>query len=168
MSYRNEARQDEWQSQWLDAVYRLGLRACWSTPIRNTENAVIGTFAVYHRAVGRPTADEIEAIRLITNHVAQAIMWSRDLQDLEPPAPRWERNKARLKVVLDHPLPDGVPGGANRLLQTVRKLESHAQKLERHAATCQSQSTCEAVSAAAADCRRLVSLIGTEIERYGC
>jgi GAF domain-containing protein len=59
-----------------------GLRACWSTPIFDDRQAVIGTFAIYHLAKTGPTEDEITAIRTITDHVARAIMWSRSAQDM--------------------------------------------------------------------------------------
>jgi len=59
-----------------------GFRSCWSTPIRDEAGSVIGTFATYHRTPGGPSSDEIEAIALITDRVAQAIAWSRDVQDL--------------------------------------------------------------------------------------
>ena len=59
-----------------------GLRACWSTPIRDEEQAVIGTFAIYHLAKRGPTADEIAAIREITDHVARAISWSSSAREL--------------------------------------------------------------------------------------
>ena len=61
-----------------DVALQHGFRSCWSTPIRNSNDAIIGTFAILHRTVGMPTREEIEAIELITEHVADAIMWSRD------------------------------------------------------------------------------------------
>jgi diguanylate cyclase (GGDEF)-like protein len=36
----------------------LGLRACWSTPIKSRDGRVVGTFAFYYRTVGTP--DEME------------------------------------------------------------------------------------------------------------
>ena len=59
-----------------------GLRACWSTPIFDDQQSVIGTFAIYHLTTGAPTQDEIDAIRTITEHVARAITWSRSAQEL--------------------------------------------------------------------------------------
>src|SRR3954463_7765526 len=52
-----------------------GYKSCWSTPIRDSNGVMIGTFAVLHRTRGMPTHEEIEAIELITEHVAEAIMW---------------------------------------------------------------------------------------------
>jgi GAF domain-containing protein len=50
------------------------LRSCWSTPIRDPAGTILGTFAIYHRTPGTPTRDELEAIDMITDHVAEAIM----------------------------------------------------------------------------------------------
>ena len=57
-----------------------GLRACWSTPIRNEEGRLLGTFAIYHLRPRSPTPEEIESIRMITEHTARAIMWYRGAQ----------------------------------------------------------------------------------------
>ena len=59
-----------------------GLRACWSTPILDAQQAVIGTFAIYHLTTRGPTEEEIEAIRDITAHVARAITWSSSAREL--------------------------------------------------------------------------------------
>ena len=54
-----------------------GLRACWSTPIRDGRGKVLGTFAIYHRRLTGPVKDELSAIDMIAGNVAQAITWSR-------------------------------------------------------------------------------------------
>ena len=53
------------------------LRACWSTPIRNEENTLLGTFAVYHKRPRSPTNEELKSIQTITEHVSRAIMFYR-------------------------------------------------------------------------------------------
>lgn len=48
-------------SRWVEyreAALSLGLRACWSTPIFDENERVIGTFAFYYRAAGAPTEAE--------------------------------------------------------------------------------------------------------------
>jgi GAF domain-containing protein len=55
-----------------------GLRSCWSTPIRHAGGELMGTFAIYHRNVSGPARDELNAIDIITDNVAQAIAWARD------------------------------------------------------------------------------------------
>jgi GAF domain-containing protein len=54
-----------------------GLRACWSTPIENSQGELLGTFAIYHLTPRGPTSEELAAVRLITSHVADAIAASR-------------------------------------------------------------------------------------------
>lgn len=50
-----------------------GLRACWSTPIFNAEQQVLGTFAIYYRQPGQPTALHRRCIELATSLAAIAI-----------------------------------------------------------------------------------------------
>lgn len=40
----------------------IGLRACWSSPIRNSDDRVIGTFAFYYRTPREPTAFERQIV----------------------------------------------------------------------------------------------------------
>jgi GAF domain-containing protein len=54
-----------------------GLRSCWSTPIRNTDGKILGTFAIYNRTLSGPTREELHAIDLITENVAKAIIEAR-------------------------------------------------------------------------------------------
>ena len=58
-----------------------GLRACWSTPIRNADDAVIGTFAIYHLTARSPIREEVDAIGMISGHVARAIEWARRIAE---------------------------------------------------------------------------------------
>jgi GAF domain-containing protein len=55
-----------------------GLRSCWSTPIRHADGSVMGTFAIYHRTMSGPIREELNAIEIITDNVAQAITWARN------------------------------------------------------------------------------------------
>ena len=50
-----------------------GLRACWSTPILDASGHVLGTFAIYYRVPGRPTALHLELIQVATHTAAIAI-----------------------------------------------------------------------------------------------
>lgn len=47
-----------------------GLRACWSTPICDTQNNVLGTFAIYYRESGLPRAEHIQLIEA-ASHTAR-------------------------------------------------------------------------------------------------
>jgi GAF domain-containing protein len=98
--YVSDIANDPLWENYRDLALEHGLRACWSTPIRNSENRLLGTFAVYHQRPRSPTQDELESIRTITDHVARAIMWYRgsdyetDSQDSSESRP--ERPKLRL------------------------------------------------------------------------
>ena len=50
-----------------------GLRACWSTPIFDSRGLVLGTFALYFPAPGRPTPSHTRLIEMATYTAAIAI-----------------------------------------------------------------------------------------------
>jgi GAF domain-containing protein len=98
--YVSDIANDPLWEGYRDLALVHGLRACWSTPIRNSDDKLLGTFAVYHKRPRSPTPEELESIRSITEHVARAIMFYRGSHyedELEPtgdsPA---ERPKLRL------------------------------------------------------------------------
>ncbi len=45
-----------------DFVLSFDLRACWSVPIRNPHNEVLGTFAMYHKFPARPRPEELKIV----------------------------------------------------------------------------------------------------------
>src|SRR5438094_1179717 len=59
-----------------------GLRACWSTPIFSTTRHVMGTFALYSREPGSPTADQLNLIEQMTHLAAVAIERERAAEAL--------------------------------------------------------------------------------------
>ena len=59
-----------------------GLRACWSTPIFDGQRRVLGTFALYFRTPGRPSARHLQLIDLCTHTAAIAIVKHRETQAL--------------------------------------------------------------------------------------
>ena len=90
--YVTDIATDPFWADYKDLALKHGLRACWSTPIFDSQRKVIGTFAIYHLNKGAPTKDEIDAIATITDHVARAISWSREAgglksEDVEARAP---------------------------------------------------------------------------------
>lgn len=91
--YVSDIANDPLWEDYRDLALGHGLRACWSTPIRNTEGTLLGTFAVYHQRPREPTKDELESIRTITEHVARAIMWYRGSQ--------YESGGPKLRLVSD-------------------------------------------------------------------
>ena len=61
----------------VDLATKHGLRACWSTPIFDEQQRVLGTFAIYFRAPTRPTARHQELIAAVTHLAAIAIARQR-------------------------------------------------------------------------------------------
>ncbi|TCV89611.1 PAS domain S-box protein [Sulfurirhabdus autotrophica] len=63
-----------------EAALPHGLRACWSTPILDTERRVLGTFAMYYRQPGLPRQEHLQFIDTATyiasiaigRHIAEA------------------------------------------------------------------------------------------------
>lgn len=137
-----------------------GFRSCWSTPIRNRDDAVVGTFAILHRTVGKPTPEEIEAIELITGHVADAIMWARNPRYLAGPVSNRSARPA-LRLVSD--LPE-IPGPAARLLALAEKLQAKAVELDNHAGRAESETAAEDLRNAAELSRKLAADILYEIK----
>ncbi|MGU7772028.1 putative bifunctional diguanylate cyclase/phosphodiesterase [Burkholderia sp. MR1-5-21] len=60
----------------------LGLRACWSVPFQDETGAVLGAFAVYHRAPRRPSDEETSLLRDISNSVGLAVHQDRIARQL--------------------------------------------------------------------------------------
>ena len=66
------------QSDPLWADYRQlakehGLAACWSSPIFDSQQRVVGTFAVYYRDPRSPSADHMRVVEMATHTAAIAI-----------------------------------------------------------------------------------------------
>jgi diguanylate cyclase (GGDEF)-like protein len=78
-AYRNEMvivediTSDPLWDDYRDLALPLGLRSCWSMPIRNYQNKVFGTFGLYHRKPNAPNDDEIELIRSTAHLTGVAI-----------------------------------------------------------------------------------------------
>ena len=71
-----------------------GLRACWSTPIFSTTREVIGTFALYSREPGNPTAEQRNIIEQMTHLAAVAIERERAEEALR-------RSESRFQGILE-------------------------------------------------------------------
>jgi PAS domain S-box-containing protein len=68
---------------WRSLALSYGLRACWSTPILSSKNAVLGTFALYSREPGGPTPQLQDVIGQMTHLAAVAIERQRAVEQLE-------------------------------------------------------------------------------------
>jgi len=147
---------------WADfgnVALQHGYRSCWSTPIRNSNGEMIGTFAILHRTVGMPTHEEIEAIELITGHVADAIMWSRGSQGFAR-SNRPQSEPPKLKLVANNQTCDA----ATRLLTLAEKLHSKAGNLDRYADLADSETDAHILRDAADLTRKLSANIMLQIE----
>jgi hypothetical protein len=127
-----------------------GLKSCWSTPIRDPAGAVIATFAIYHRTVSAPRVEEIEAIAMIAEHVADAIMFARGTVTKRP----------RLRLVCDN---DSLPDWQVRLMRRVERLEAIAADLDSHAQSSAYEESKAALQLVAEDSRRLIRAIRERI-----
>jgi diguanylate cyclase (GGDEF)-like protein len=56
-----------------DFVLSHGLRSCWSQPIRDSRNTVLGTFAIYRRKVASPRPEELRMTRVAAQLAGNAI-----------------------------------------------------------------------------------------------
>jgi diguanylate cyclase (GGDEF)-like protein len=56
-----------------DFVLGHGLRSCWSQPIRDSRNTVLGTFAIYRRRVATPRPEELRMTRVAAQLAGNAI-----------------------------------------------------------------------------------------------
>ena len=147
--------------KYRDLALQHGFRSCWSTPIRNSKRSMIGTFAILHRTVGKPTREEIEAIDMITEHVADAIMWSRDPHNFAPRVSRPLADAPVLKLVSDNKEPHDP---AAELVELAEKLQTKAADLDRYADRSESEADAQNLRNAAELCRKLVANIMLQIE----
>jgi diguanylate cyclase (GGDEF)-like protein len=56
-----------------DFILSHGLRSCWSQPIRDSRNTVLGTFAIYRRKVASPRREELRMTRVAAQLAGNAI-----------------------------------------------------------------------------------------------
>jgi hypothetical protein len=163
--YSVDIETDPIWADFRDVALQHGFKSCWSTPIRNSNGVIIGTFAILHQTVGMPMDDEIEAIELITAHVADAIMWSRDPQPVARPD-RHQSGAPKLKLVSNN---QEACDPAARLVALVEKLHAQAADLDRYAdrsdSEAESQNLREAAELSrnlAANIMKLVALVRSE------
>ena len=145
---------------WADyRAYALehGLRSCWSTPIRDSAGCVIGTFAIYHKNVSGPTSDEQEAIDMIADHVAQAVMKARG---------GWPRPRQppHLSLVTDS-LAKTRHDPFARLENKIARLEAIVSELDNQALDKGSGEARAEMNALAQNSRKLIKVVRNHVER---
>lgn len=133
--YVSDIATDPLWTHYRDVALPHGLRSCWSTPIRDDDGNVIGTFAIYHRSATSPTIAELDAIDMITDHVAQAIMAARSVQ-LEKPNVAGVGRRDHLRLAIDNPFDLSTDTRAYRdLLIQLSRLEVLAATIRQRASS---------------------------------
>lgn len=72
----------ETDPNWIDyksLPLKAGLRACWSEPVFDTDNHVLGTFAMYYDTIKSPTEQDLNLIQEAARLASLAIERSRSL-----------------------------------------------------------------------------------------
>ena len=106
-----------------------GLRACWSTPIFSTTREVMGTFALYSREPGNPTAEQRNLIEQMTHLAAVAIEREKAAESLLASAQLARGQTEALSSTLDALAMESAP---DRLVEHV--LRTIIGQLDAHSA----------------------------------
>ncbi|MEV8588725.1 GAF domain-containing SpoIIE family protein phosphatase [Streptomyces sp. NPDC051180] len=64
---------DPFWEDFRDLAERAGVAACWSTPVLGRDGALLGTFAMYHRAARAPRDADLALARLFADTAALAV-----------------------------------------------------------------------------------------------
>jgi PAS domain S-box-containing protein len=81
-------------AEYRDVAASYGLRACWSTPLCSHDGTVLGSFAMYYRAVRGPAPEEVRIIDAAT-HIACIAIERRRAQEAI------EASERRLSLIFD-------------------------------------------------------------------
>lgn len=92
-----DLRTDPYFREFRGLASAAGLLACWSEPILDSAGEVLGTFCVYRRQPGLPTADDLRLVRQ-TSHLA-AIAIERRRAEL-----RLQESEQRYREIFDNSL----------------------------------------------------------------
>lgn len=76
-----------------------GLRACWSIPVLSREGNVLATFAVYHRVVAEPTAEDLEVVELLGHTTGILLEQDRSTRRLRA---QQEQRNAQMAALFEH------------------------------------------------------------------
>ena len=85
---------DELWADYREFALGHGLRACWSTPILSCDKKVLGTFAIYRRTPGYPTAQHQKLMDQVTHLAAVAI-------EQEHAAEKLRQSETELRQIVD-------------------------------------------------------------------
>jgi PAS domain S-box-containing protein len=111
------ASDTRWDSYgWRALAMAHGLRACWSTPIMASDETVLGTFAIYSREPGRPTAQHQHLIGQITHLASVAIEHKYAVDKLRQDEREFRQIVEAIPQLILVLTPEGSPLYANALL----------------------------------------------------
>ncbi len=79
----NDVSTDPLWAPYQALVELAGIGACWSEPIKDKSGKVLGTFAIYHKTISAPSAQDIQLIEESAALAEIAIEHSKSLQLLK-------------------------------------------------------------------------------------
>jgi len=88
------AADERWADEYRALALAHGLRACWSTPIKSSEERVLGTFAIYSKEPGSPTPEQESRIEQLTHLASIAIERAHSIDALR-------RSEERYALAMD-------------------------------------------------------------------
>ena len=91
-----DIQQHAYWTPYLDLANKANLQSCWSIPFKSKDGQVLGTFAIYHSHVARPTEDELTLISGYANLAQLAIESNRDQNSLSIAAIAFESKDGML------------------------------------------------------------------------
>lgn len=117
---RNVMTSPYWENYRTEAV-KLGLRACWSTPIISSRGTVLGTFSIYYPDPSAPTEHELRFVDIVTRTAALAVERDQSEAALKESRAQLAEHAARLE--------ERVQERTARLQETVSELESFSYSI---------------------------------------
>ncbi len=98
---------DPYWKPYIELARAEGLRACWSTPIHDSERKVIGSFAVYYRAPSSPDEQDLTLIGRLTDLAGIAMQRDRNSEALKHREALYRATFEHAAVGIAHVAPDG-------------------------------------------------------------
>ncbi|WP_409526462.1 GAF domain-containing hybrid sensor histidine kinase/response regulator [Nitrincola sp. MINF-07-Sa-05] len=95
----NDINTDPLWTKYRQIALQYGLRACWSTPVKDTKNRVLASFALYYKEPRTPTHDDLQLIERFTHLVAIAIERIRSNNSLQQSQERLQERLKELKCL---------------------------------------------------------------------
>lgn len=88
-------------AKYKDFVRTFGLRACWSMPILSSRGKPLGTFALYYPTVRKPSANDLEVVKLLARTAGIVIEWHQNIQERQQAEEFLKESEARFRAMAD-------------------------------------------------------------------